>query len=117
MNANQLDRIAGIRRQLCQSCPSPCPEITQGRIAWNNPAQACPAGRWASCVHPDADAGGLIQAVKAGRYGDAVAVVAQPIAGAVDRVFGTDFKNCGGCKRRQEALNRLGEKNSTVAPK
>jgi hypothetical protein len=115
MNANQLDRIAGIRRQLCQSCPSPCPESRQGRIAVADPAQACPAGRWASCVHPDD--GGLVQAVKDGRYGDAVAVAAQPVAKAVDWVFGTDLKNCGGCKRRREALNRLGGKDSTEGQK
>jgi hypothetical protein len=113
MNANQFDQIADIRRELCQSCPAPCPEITQGRIAWNDPAQACPASRWASYVHPDADAGGLVQAVKASRYGDAVAVVAQPVAKAVDWVFGTDLKNCGDCKQRRETLNRLGRKDST----
>lgn len=39
--------------------------------------------------------------------GDAVAMVAQPIARVIDRVAGTDIQNCGGCKQRQEMLNRL----------
>ena len=38
--------------------------------------------------------------------GDAVAAVAQPIAGAIDRVAGTKLKGCGGCKGRRRALNR-----------
>lgn len=39
--------------------------------------------------------------------GDAVAKVAQPIAGAIDAVAGTHLKGCGGCKKRQEKLNKL----------
>jgi len=39
--------------------------------------------------------------------GDAVAMVAQPIARAIDRVAGTNIQGCGGCKQRQEMLNRL----------
>jgi hypothetical protein len=39
--------------------------------------------------------------------GDAVALVAQPIARVIDRVAGTNIQNCGGCKQRQEMLNRL----------
>jgi len=42
------------------------------------------------------------------RLGDAVASVAQPIARAIDHVAGTDLEHCGGCKKRQDALNRLG---------
>lgn len=38
--------------------------------------------------------------------GDAVAVAAQPIARAIDRVAGTNVAGCGGCKQRQETLNR-----------
>jgi hypothetical protein len=37
--------------------------------------------------------------------GDLVALVAQPIAQAIDRAVGTDLANCGGCKGRQKALN------------
>lgn len=39
--------------------------------------------------------------------GDAVAVVAQPIARTIDRVVGTHIEGCGGCKKRQEKLNKL----------
>lgn len=39
--------------------------------------------------------------------GDAVAAVAQLIAGLIDAVAGTNIKNCGGCAQRKEALNRL----------
>ena len=39
--------------------------------------------------------------------GDAVAMVAQPIAKAIDAVAGTNIQECGGCKARREALNRL----------
>jgi hypothetical protein len=38
--------------------------------------------------------------------GDLVAKVAQPIAGAIDAVFGTSIKGCGGCAERQETLNK-----------
>jgi hypothetical protein len=38
--------------------------------------------------------------------GDVVAAVAQPVARMIDRVSGTNLQNCGGCKRRQETLNR-----------
>lgn len=39
--------------------------------------------------------------------GDAVAVVAQPIARAIDAVAGTNLKGCGGCAQRRAALNRM----------
>jgi hypothetical protein len=39
--------------------------------------------------------------------GDLVAKVAQPIAGMIDSVAGTNLKNCGGCKGRREALNKI----------
>lgn len=39
--------------------------------------------------------------------GDAVAAIAQPIARAIDSVAGTNIQQCGGCKKRQEALNKL----------
>ena len=39
--------------------------------------------------------------------GDAVASVAQPIAGALDRVLGTNIKGCGGCAQRRETLNAI----------
>lgn len=37
--------------------------------------------------------------------GDLVARIAEPIAGAIDAVAGTQIKGCGGCARRREKLN------------
>ena len=37
--------------------------------------------------------------------GDAVAMVAQPIAAAIDMVAGTDIKGCGACAKRRANLN------------
>jgi len=39
--------------------------------------------------------------------GDAVALVAQPIARAIDSVAGTNIQGCSGCQQRKEALNKL----------
>jgi hypothetical protein len=39
--------------------------------------------------------------------GDIVAKVAQPIAKTIDKVFKTNVSGCGGCKARQDALNKL----------
>ena len=39
--------------------------------------------------------------------GDAVALVAKPVARALDSVFGTRLvENCGGCGSRQDWLNK-----------
>ena len=43
------------------------------------------------------------------KLGRAVEKVAQPIAGAIDKVAGTNIKECGGCKKRKEWLNGLTE--------
>ena len=48
--------------------------------------------------------------VKRRGLGDLVAVVAQPIARAIDRVAGTDIEHCAGCARRRAVLNRVGRK-------
>jgi hypothetical protein len=39
--------------------------------------------------------------------GDLVAAVAQPIARAIDAAAGTKLAECGGCKKRRAALNRI----------
>lgn len=39
--------------------------------------------------------------------GDKVEKVAKPIAKAIDYIAGTNIQNCGGCKKRKEALNKL----------
>lgn len=42
------------------------------------------------------------------KLGDCVAAIAQPIARAVDRTFGTNLANCQPCKKRQARLNQIG---------
>lgn len=39
--------------------------------------------------------------------GDLVAMLAQPIAGAIDAILGTDLKNCPDCAKRKQKLNDL----------
>jgi len=39
------------------------------------------------------------------KTGDAIATFAQPIARGIDAVFGTNIRNCPGCKRMQHNLN------------
>jgi len=39
--------------------------------------------------------------------GDVVAIVAQPIAKTIDKIFHTNIKECNGCKKRQEILNNI----------
>lgn len=46
--------------------------------------------------------------------GDVVAMVAQPIARAIDSVLLTDFQNCGPCVERQLWLNQLGKSAKTL---
>lgn len=43
------------------------------------------------------------------KLGDAVAVIAQPVAKVADTVLDTDLQNCGGCAKRQKQLNNLGD--------
>ena len=39
--------------------------------------------------------------------GDLVAMIAEPIARASDRILGTKIVGCGGCAKRRETLNRF----------
>ena len=91
--------IVTIRRDICQSCEVAC-EV-RATIAHADPCASCPEMVWhalGDCENaPPAELRGL---------GDAVAVVAQPIARAIDRAFGTNVAGCGGCKARQAALNK-----------
>jgi hypothetical protein len=41
------------------------------------------------------------------QVGDAVAMVAKPVARVVDRIAGTRLSSCGGCAKRQERLNGM----------
>lgn len=39
--------------------------------------------------------------------GDIVHLVVNPMAKIVDRIAGTNLQGCGGCRSRQEALNKI----------
>jgi hypothetical protein len=52
----------------------------------------------------DADYAELCQKYRGA--GDIVTAVAQPIAKAIDAIAGTNIQNCGGCKQRQDELNK-----------
>lgn len=45
------------------------------------------------------------------KLGDQVEKIAQPIAKAIDAVIGTNIQECGGCKKRKAALNKLTNKS------
>ena len=90
--------IANYRREQCKLCPSPCPY--QNDLAFQNEGDnQCPQGRWIAFK--------TFVRQKMRGAGDAVAVVAQPIAGLIDKMFKTKVKSCGGCAKRREMLNQL----------
>ena len=45
-------------------------------------------------------------AVKSAGLGDAVAKVLKPFVSMVDKTFHTHLTDCGGCRKRREALNK-----------
>ena len=68
---------------------------------------ACGKGYHAGTLHE----GNCRACIAAGKHlaeglGDAVAVIAQPIARVIDSVLRTNVQGCGGCKARQAALNK-----------
>jgi len=67
------------RRHACATCPTPCAALKKDGLIFMNTHAVCPLGRWTF---------GL---------GDAVALVAQPIARTIDAVAGTNIAQCGGC--------------------
>lgn len=85
---------SSIRIATCNECQNQCDDFRQGKIDHSNPCLSCPIGMWSST----APCRGL---------GDVVAAIAQPIAKVIDSVAGTNVQGCGGCKKRQEALNKL----------
>ena len=90
--------VVEVRRSLCVKCESKCKEFESGTIDHNDPCHSCKATHQKWGVYGICSNFGL---------GDAVAAIAQPIARAIDSVAGTNVQQCGGCKKRQEALNKL----------
>jgi len=99
--------VQGIRADICSRCPTPCEN--QQNPAWHaTDCASCPLEHetypqrwhtWGACAEsaPPTELRGI---------GDAVALVAQPIARAIDAALGTNVQGCGGCKARQAALNQ-----------
>lgn len=48
------------------------------------------------------------------RPGDIIAEIAQPIAGKIDRVMGTNLKKCGACDSARRELNEEAEKGIKI---
>lgn len=97
---------ADIRADICAKCPTPCEH--QRDSAWHAAAcAACPLNppRYGVYGH----CGGDEPAGSITGLGDLVAAVAQPIARLIDRATGhrTHVANCGGCKARQAAMNKI----------
>jgi hypothetical protein len=88
--------VVSVRVDLCRKCSTPCAE--RDSIQHNDPCASCPItpGRW-----------GQYGRCTTYGLGDLVAAVAQPIAHGIDSVAGTRVAECGGCKRRREALNQI----------
>ena len=94
--------IVTIRRDICQGCELAC--AVRASIAHADPCAACPTNVWHAFGNCEASA---TPPTELRGLGDAVAVVAQPIARAIDRALGTNVAGCGGCKARQAALNKV----------
>ncbi len=90
--------VISVRLELCAKCAAPCEGYLHARIEHTDPCARCSAAppRW----------GEYGRCTQFG-LGDAVAVIAQPIARTIDRALGTRISECGGCKQRRAALNRI----------
>ena len=100
--------VQNIRADICSRCPQPC--ANQQNPAWHaTDCAVCPLEHaaypqrwhtWGACEEST-------QSPELRGLGDAVAMVAQPIARAIDSALGTNVAGCGGCKARQAALNKV----------
>lgn len=88
--------VAQIHREICQSAK--CEYLD--KVNYTDPCSSCPNGHFGQYEQTGCD--DTIRGL-----GDLVAIGIQPIASAIDKVFGTTIKTCGGCKKRQEKLNQL----------
>ena len=86
-----------LRRHLCQTCPVPCAAHLSGVLELEDPDQACPLTRprWKAAPRGTWRLG----------LGDAVALVAQPVAAATDALVGTNLSSCLSCGERHVGLN------------
>lgn len=80
------------RKRICAACGKGC------EVVHHDPCETCPIKPQKWRAYGQCKSFGL---------GDAVALVAQPIAKAIDAVAGTNIKQCQGCAKRREALNAL----------
>ena len=96
--------IINYRAEQCRVCKTPC-QYQNDLVFRYNGDNACPIGRWM-------DYKLFVKRQPMRGMGDAVARVAQPIAGVIDKVFKTHVKSCGGCAKRREMLNTLMPFNS-----
>jgi len=107
--------VVNVRREICARCEIQCAEFLAGRIDAADPCAECPAKRkrwmrYGACEQfaTNRTPTNYLPEIRQGiGLGDAVAMVAQPIAGAIDALLGTNVRGCGGCKQRQAALNAL----------
>lgn len=100
--------IFEVRAAICAKCPTPCAARSDVDFQTARCAR-CPlkAPRWSNYGSCRDEAPTAPPTAKHFGLGDLVAKVAQPIAKAIDAVAGTNVQGCGGCKKRQEALNRF----------
>lgn len=92
--------IENHRREQCRHCPTPC-EFQNNEVWRKEGNNACPLGKFMAYQ--------TFVKVKWKGAGDAVASVAQPIAGLIDKLSGgkTNVKGCSRCAKRKEMLNQL----------
>ncbi len=91
--------ISNHRREICNACPTPC-EFQKSQEFRAVAENACPQQKWQPFLT-------FKRAEPIKGAGDLVAAVAQPIAGAIDKVFKTKVKTCSACAKRREMLNML----------
>jgi len=94
--------VITIRRDICKDCARACD--VRDTIDHADPCAACPERIWHAHGNCDPASPAPLRGL-----GDAVALVAQPIARMIDAATGhrTNVASCGGCKARQAALNRV----------
>jgi hypothetical protein len=96
--------VIQIRRDICKDCARACD--VRDTIDHADPCAACPERIWHAHGNCDPASPAPLRGL-----GDAVAVVAQPIARMIDLTAATigvrtNVAGCGGCKARQAALNK-----------